>query len=43
MKADRIVVMEDGTLVEEGDHETLLDRNGRYAELWAHQSGGYIP
>ncbi|TNC52851.1 ATP-binding cassette domain-containing protein [Rubellimicrobium rubrum] len=36
--ADRIVVLEDGRLVEEGTHEALLARGGRYAELWSRQS-----
>ncbi len=32
-KADRIVVMRDGEVVETGDHESLMDRNGYYAEM----------
>ena len=32
--ADRIVVLEDGHIVEEGKHEALLDKEGRYAHLW---------
>ncbi|OGJ55809.1 hypothetical protein A2635_05080 [Candidatus Peribacteria bacterium RIFCSPHIGHO2_01_FULL_51_9] len=42
MKMDRIIVMEEGSIVEDGDHLDLLSHNGTYAELWAHQSGGYI-
>lgn len=42
MKMDRIIVMEEGSIVEDGDHLDLLSRKGTYAELWAHQSGGYI-
>ncbi|TNC73456.1 ABCB family ABC transporter ATP-binding protein/permease [Rubellimicrobium roseum] len=36
--ADRIVVLENGRLVEEGPHEALLARGGRYAELWSRQT-----
>ncbi len=32
--ADRILVLEDGRLVEEGSHDALLSRGGRYADLW---------
>lgn len=36
--ADRIIVMADGRIVEQGDHDSLVDRGGRYAEMWsAHQ------
>jgi ABC-type transport system involved in Fe-S cluster assembly fused permease/ATPase subunit len=36
--ADRIVVLEEGRLVEEGTHDALLARGGRYAELWSRQT-----
>ena len=39
---DRLVVMDKGRIVEEGDHHTLLARGGLYARLWAHQSGGFL-
>lgn len=41
-KMDRIVVLDNGTIVEEGSHKDLLKKNGTYAKLWAHQSGGFI-
>lgn len=37
--ADEILVMEQGEIVERGDHDTLLDREGRYASLWNVQAG----
>ncbi|MFT3759670.1 MAG: ABC transporter ATP-binding protein [Thauera sp.] len=39
---DRLVVMDKGRIVEEGDHHSLLARGGLYARLWARQSGGFI-
>jgi len=39
---DRLVVLDKGRIVEEGDHRTLLARDGLYARLWAHQSGGFL-
>jgi ATP-binding cassette, subfamily B, bacterial len=41
-KLDRIIVMEDGAIIEDGSHEELLAKSGKYAQLWAHQSGGFI-
>lgn len=41
-KLDRIVVMENGKIVEQGTHQDLLTNNGIYAKLWQHQSGGFI-
>ena len=32
--ADRVIVMESGSIVESGPHEELVARGGRYAELW---------
>ncbi|MFN3276258.1 MAG: ABC transporter ATP-binding protein [Paracoccus sp. (in: a-proteobacteria)] len=39
---DRIIVVEDGRIVEQGSHDDLLARGGRYARYWAHQSGGIL-
>jgi len=39
---DRLVVLDKGRIVEEGDHRALLARGGLYARLWAHQSGGFL-
>lgn len=41
-KLDRVIVMEDGEIVEDGTHESLISQKGIYAKLWAHQSGGFI-
>lgn len=41
-KMDRVVVLQDGRIVEDGSHNNLLAANGTYASLWAHQSGGFI-
>lgn len=39
---DRIVVLEDGHIAEDGTHAELLQRGGLYARFWARQSGGFI-
>lgn len=39
---DRIIVLADGEIVEQGTHTQLLRKNGTYAELWKHQSGGFL-
>ncbi|MFA5003746.1 MAG: ABC transporter ATP-binding protein [Candidatus Saccharimonadales bacterium] len=41
-KMDRIIVLDNGKIVEEGSHKELIRNNGTYAKLWAHQSGGFI-
>jgi ATP-binding cassette subfamily B multidrug efflux pump len=39
---DRLVVLDEGRVVEEGEHKTLLAKGGLYARLWARQSGGFL-
>jgi ATP-binding cassette subfamily B multidrug efflux pump len=39
---DRILVMDQGQIVEEGSHDALLLRGGLYADFWARQSGGFL-
>jgi len=39
---DRLIVLDHGRVVEEGDHRSLLALGGLYARLWAHQSGGFL-
>jgi ATP-binding cassette subfamily B protein len=41
-KLDRIIVLENGEISEQGSHQQLLKDKGTYAKLWAHQSGGFI-
>jgi ATP-binding cassette subfamily B multidrug efflux pump len=41
-RMDRLVVIEQGTMVESGTHEELLRLGGHYEKLWRHQSGGFL-
>ncbi|MEO1307156.1 MAG: ATP-binding cassette domain-containing protein, partial [Pseudomonadota bacterium] len=41
-RMDRIIVMDQGRIVEEGDHAGLLAEGGHYARFWARQSGGFL-
>eukprot|EP01018_Ginkgo_biloba_P015344 Gb_41000 [translate_table: standard] len=38
MQCDEIVVLENGRVVEQGAHETLVSKGGRYAQLWGQQN-----
>ena len=39
---DRLIVLNEGEIVESGSHEALLAKNGLYAKLWQRQSGGFL-
>jgi ABC-type multidrug transport system fused ATPase/permease subunit len=39
---DRIIVLENGRIIEDGTHDSLKNTDGIYAKLWAHQAGGFI-
>lgn len=41
-KLDRIIVLDNGQIVEDGTHANLINESGTYARLWSHQSGGFI-
>jgi len=40
---DRILVFDQGKIVEDGNHDELLLKNGHYARLWNMQAGGFLP
>ena len=39
---DRIVVLDDGRVVEDGPHAQLIEGGGKYAQLWNRQTGAYL-
>jgi ATP-binding cassette subfamily B multidrug efflux pump len=41
-RMDRLIVLEQGCIVEQGTHAELIKLGGHYAKLWAHQSGGFL-
>ena len=42
-RMDRIVVLDAGSILEEGSHDQLIAQGGLYASLWQHQTGGRLP
>lgn len=39
---DRLIILDEGRVIEQGSHQELLAKKGIYAQLWAHQTGGFI-
>lgn len=39
---DRLVIMDQGKIIEQGTHQALLESGGLYADLWSRQSGGFV-
>jgi ATP-binding cassette subfamily B multidrug efflux pump len=39
---DRLIVLDQGRIIEQGTHAELIEQAGVYAQLWAHQSGGFL-
>ena len=39
---DRLIVFDEGKIIEQGTHQELLRKNGIYTKLWGHQSGGFL-
>ncbi|MCL1146760.1 ABC transporter ATP-binding protein/permease [Shewanella marinintestina] len=39
---DRLIVLDEGKIVEQGTHQELISSGGIYAQLWAHQTGGFL-
>ena len=42
-RLDRLIVLDEGRIVEAGSHDELLALGGHYSALWQHQSGGFLP
>ena len=41
-RMDRLVVIDQGRVIETGTHAELIERGGLYARLWQHQTGGFV-
>jgi ATP-binding cassette subfamily B multidrug efflux pump len=41
-RLDRLVVIDQGRIVETGSHRQLIEHGGLYARLWQHQTGGFV-
>jgi len=39
---DRLIVLDEGEIIEQGTHTELVQSGGVYSQLWAHQTGGFI-
>ena len=42
LRMDRIIVLENGRIIEQGTHKELLEKGGKYATMWKHQSGEFL-
>ena len=42
-KMDRILVFDQGKIIEQGSHQELMDKKGHYAHMWHMQAGGFLP
>ena len=42
LRMDRIIVLDGGKIIEQGTHQELLDKDGKYATMWKHQSGEFL-